>query len=503
MPMPRLSTVPLLVILMAVSALLMYLPAFHAFGLRQYAVARPFFYGGTVTLAVTAMVALATANRLPSVRPRGHLGTLVGAYIILPMILALPLHQALADTSLLNAWFEMVSSLTTTGATVYEPEFRLAPSLHLWRALVGWMGGLFILVTAMAILTPLNLGGAEVITGRAPGGGRNDVRIADPSMRILRQFMTIFPVYAGLTLILWALLAMAGDSAFVAACHAMATMSSSGISPIGGVAGAASGITGEILVFGFFFFAVTRSLLPGAALTQDAPSLRTDPELRMALIIVASVTVLLILRRLVWVFEPDPTFGVIALLQAAWGVAFTSLSLLTTNGFVSNDWAEARLWSGLGAPGLLLAGLAMMGGGIATTAGGIKLLRVYALIRHGERQLERQVHPSSIGGAGNEARRLRREGAYLAWIFFVLFGLSVGLVCAILTLTGQEIEPALLFSIASLTNTGPLPGISGGAGFAYASLDGVAKVVCAIAMVIGRVETLAILVLLTPDRWRD
>jgi trk system potassium uptake protein TrkH len=498
----RFPDLPLLVILMGIAALAMFLPAIHALILRDYFVSRPFFYGGTVLLALTIMIAIATSDRRLGDVARSNLVVLAGAYAVLPFMLALPFHQALRDTTFLNAWFEMVSSLTTTGASVYDPPARLAPTLHLWRGLVGWMGGLFILVVAMAILAPMNLGGAEVISGRSPGGGRNDLQTGDPSERMKRQFLIVFPAYLGLTLILCALLTLSGDTGFIALCHAMATMSSSGISPVGGLAGSASGRTGEMLIFLFMVFAVTRRALPGSEQLNQAPTFRQDPEVRMALFVVGLVTLIMILRHWVWLLEPDPMKGVSGVLHAIWGAMFTSLSFLTTNGLVSQDWEQARFWSGLGAPGLMLAGLAMMGGGIATTAGGVKLLRVYALIRHGERQLARQIFPSSIGGAGKEARRLRRQGAYLSWIFFILFGLSIGTVCAALTLTGQSFEPALLFSVAALTNTGPLTAFGGGLGYGYADLDGVAKVVIAVAMVVGRLETLAILTLFSTDRWR-
>ncbi len=497
------NRVPFLVVLTAIGAGLMFVPAVHAFALRDYDIARPFFYGGAVFLAVAAMMALASGNRPHGEQAKGHLAALIGAYLLLPLMLAVPFHQVIGDTTMVDAWFEMVSSLTTTGATVYDPPSRLHPSLHLWRALIGWVGGLFILVAALAILTPLNLGGAEVLTGRAPGLGRNDVRIADPSERLWRQFLTVLPVYAGLTAVLWALLTMAGDSGFVALCHAMSTMASSGISPIGGVIGSGSGFLGEAVVFFFLFFAVSRGLLPMSWGPRGARGVWRDPELRMALGIVMAVTVALFLRRAVDALEPGSLEAVSSAFRMAWGIAFTTLSFLTTTGFVSAEWAEAQAWTGLSAPGLLLSGLAMMGGGVATTAGGIKLLRVYALLRHGERQLELQVHPSSVGGGAPVARRLRSEGAYLAWIFFILFGLAIAAVTGLLTLTGQEFEPALLFAIASLSNTGLLPSGTGSGVIGFAQLDSVEKVVCAVAMVVGRVETLAILVLLTPDRWRD
>ncbi len=498
----RLFDLPLLVILMGIAALAMYVPAVHALVLRDHDTARPFFYGATVFLALTAMIALATANRRPRDPARAQLFAMIGAYFLLPLILALPFHQALGDTSLMNAWFEMVSCLTTTGASLYETADRLPPSLHLWRAMVGWLGGLFILVAAMAILAPLNLGGVEVTSGLAPGGGRRDVRIADPSERILRQALSVLPVYGGLTLALWILLTLAGDPSFVALCHAMATLSSSAISPVGGLSGAASGFFGEVLIFLFLFFALTRRSMPGASLLNRERSLLRDPELRLAGVIVLGVGVVLMLRHAVSAYEVEADAAAAGLFRAAWGSLFTSLSFLTTTGFVSQDWAASRFWAGLDSPALILAGLAMIGGGIATTAGGVKLLRVYALFRQGERELERQVHPSSIGGAGQAARRLRRQGAYLAWIFFILFGMSIAVTSGLLAFFGEDFQRALMFSIAALSTTGPLAAHAGDMTMSYGDLSAAGKVVLAVAMIVGRIETLAILALLATDRWR-
>ena len=194
---------------------------------------------------------------------------------------------------------------------------------------------------------------------------------------------------------------------------------------------------------------------------------------------------------------------------------FNALSYLTTTGWNSADWQGARAWSGLAAPGLILAGLAMMGGGVATTAGGVKLLRVWALARHGEREMERIVHPTSVSGGGRIARRLRREGAYLAFIFFMLFAISIAVVVTLVSIHQVEFETATILSIAALTNTGPLAGampltptFEGTAGIASAPWEGwsglpnFTKGVLAGAMIVGRIETLAILALFSPEFWR-
>jgi trk system potassium uptake protein TrkH len=151
----------------------------------------------------------------------------------------------------------------------------------------------------------------------------------------------------------------------------------------------------------------------------------------------------------------------------------------------------------------VLAGLAIFGGGIATTAGGVKLLRVYALFRHGERELDRLIHPKSVGGSGQSARRLRREGAYLAWIFFMLFALSIAILVAALALVGIEFETALILTLGALTTTGPLTSVAATEPIALALLPAAAKAILGVAMVIGRLELLAILVLLAPDSWRN
>ncbi|MFZ1481460.1 MAG: TrkH family potassium uptake protein, partial [Paracoccaceae bacterium] len=278
----RLARLPLIVVLLGATAVMCWLPALHALVLRDHSVARAFFYSGGILLVLTVMLGLATAAWSPRNAARSHLATLAGAYALLPLAMALPFVQAVPDTSLSNAWFEMLSSFTTTGATGYEAA-RLPPSVHLWRASVGWFGGFFILLAAFAILAPLNLGGAEVISGRVPGrgamGATQITRIAEPSERITRYALTIFPVYTGLTLALWVGLLIAGEDGLIALSHAMGTLSTSGISAGRGLDSSNAGIAGEALILLFLVFAVTRRALPFTRLAERGPALSRDPEL--------------------------------------------------------------------------------------------------------------------------------------------------------------------------------------------------------------------------------
>lgn len=502
----RMLATPLLVVLSALSGVAMFLPAAHATLSRLHQTAQAFFYSGLLVLIVSGMVWIATSNWQPRNVARSQLASLVGAYALMPVIFALPVAQAVPDTSFLNAWFEMVSSFTTTGASLYDTPGRLAPSLHLWRATVGWLGGLFILVTATAILAPMNLGGVEVMSGRAPGRGTDGLgqitRVADPSQRFLRYALLLFPIYSGLTLLLWLLLMIAGEVNLLALIHAMGTLSTSGIGMTGDLSGLRTGLWGEMLIVLFLMLAITRRFLPGTQFALMQGPLRRDPEVRLAVILIVTTTAVLFFRHFIGAIEVESTDDAASAFRALWGTFFMAVSFLTTTGYASGEWAAARSWSGLASPGLVLLGLAIIGGGVATTAGGVKLLRVYALFRHGERELEKLIHPSSIGGQGPQARRMRREGAYFAWLFFMLFALSIAVGTAVLSLIGLQFEDALVLTLAALSTTGQLADLAGAAPIRFADLSAVAKVFLAVVMVVGRLETLALLALLAPSSWQ-
>lgn len=498
----RLAELPLLVVLLGLSGAMALIPAVYAIGADDNEHARDFLYAALIILVITVMLGIATAAYSPRDAARSHLAALVLAFAVLPFALALPLAEALPDTTLINAWFEMVSSFTTTGATVYPPE-RLADAVHLWRATVGWFGGFLILLAAYAILAPLNLGGTEVISGRVPGRGAlgtaQVTRTAEPAQRLTRFALMLFPVYTAITLILWFLLLILGESVIAALIHAMGTLSTSGITGQVPFEASGAGVAGEVAVFFCLVFAITRRAMPGIRLAENRRPLLEDPELRLAALCLLAVTLILFLRH--W-FVAGQT-GEAAMMDALaslWGILFTAASFLTTTGYVSTDWQTATQWSGIGTPGMVFLGLAIMGGGTATTAGGVKLLRVHALFRHGERELEKIIHPNSIGRGGAEARRLRREGAQLAWVFFMLFATTIAIVTAGLVLAGVAFKPALVLAIASLTTTGQLAEIGVAEPIVYATLSDPVKVILGIAMVVGRLETLAILALVLPGQ---
>ncbi|MEX1234598.1 MAG: potassium transporter TrkG [Roseovarius sp.] len=502
-----LTRMPLILLFAAIASAAMFVPALHALFQGEHTVSRSFGYSGALGLVVIGLIALAMGgNPRREVSDLDNLMSLSLAFIALPVFLAIPFYEGLRTTTFLNAYFEMVSSITTTGATLFDKPGRLVDTLHLWRGMVGWMGGLLMWIAASAILAPLNLGGFELTATAEPGQGDDQqgrFQRASSGRRVWQVTSALAPIYIGLTGALWLFLAIGGDRPLVALIHAMSTMATSGISPIGGVERAGSGIGGELVIFFFMMFGLSRMTFSSDTITSARPGLHNDPEFRLGMLIVLGVPLLLFSRHWIAAVGVDQVEDMPSAMSALWGGLFSVASFLSTTGFESAHWDIARQWSGLGTPGLILMGAALVGGGVATTAGGVKLLRVYALYLNGQREMERLVHPNSVGRAGARSRRMRRQGAFVAWIFFMLFAMTLALVTVVLAAFGVEFEQAIILAIAALSTTGPLTQVAGEVPIALNLMAPGAKLVVCAAMVLGRLETLAIIALISPSLWRD
>lgn len=503
--MQRLRELPLLVVLMVLSGLAMLVPAVHAEVLQADKMARAFVYSALMIFVLAGMlgIVMPAGRRRPGARHQ--LLAVALPYLVLPPLLALPmLPEEGGGLMLRDAWFDMLAAFTTTGATVFGPP-DLAPSVHLWRAIVGWLGGLYILAVSLAVLMPLNLGGMEVMSGHMPGrsaAAHQITEVAGFGARILRFSARIVPLYGGATLTLWVLLMLAGEDGLIAVSHAMATLSTSGISPVGGLAAGHAGLVAECLIFGFMVLALSRWPLTRALGLQRTQSLWQDAELRAAALLLAAVPAIILLRLWWAAAQAGEGQDIGAAFQAWWGLVFMTLSFLTTTGFESANWAPANAWAHQPGAGAVFWGLAILGGGVATTAGGVRLLRVVALFRHSRDELQRLIYPNLIAGQSAATRQIARQGVSMAWVFFTLFGLSLAVTVGLLTIFGQVFENALVLSIAALTNTGPLASVLPEMGQPWVAVDLPGRMVLGVAMVLGRLDILAVLVLFLPDTWR-
>lgn len=499
--MRALRQFPALVILVLLASGAMLVPALHALRLRDWHVARAFFDHALLFALLAVLVGLATMNRRPPRVPARYLLlAILMAYLLLPLLLAAPFAASVPGLGIGRAYFEMLSCLTTTGATLFDRPASLAEPLHLWRALVGWLGGFMVLVTTWGILAPLNLGGFEIGQESARRERQRSGTIEEARARIVRVFRTVAPIYVGLTGTLALVLIVAGDRPFVAVCHAMATLSTSGVSPVGGLAGGRSGIAGEVMIALFLMPAVSHRVL-GVLTGRRLPGLG-DPEIQLMLISVLTVTLVLFLRSFVGAAEIERGGDLVAAGRAIWGGLFTVLAFLTTTGFESQDWRTLQLWSDLPGPGPLLLAVTVIGGGVATVAGGVKLLRIYALYRLGLREMDRLIHPSGVGRRGRGDTLISHRGARIAFIFLMLFLVALALTMAALAASGLSFNHSLALAVGALTTCGQAIHVLGG-GASYATMPEPALAVLGGAMIVGRMEALVVVALFSLMSWRS
>jgi trk system potassium uptake protein len=254
------------------------------------------------------------------------------------------------------------------------------------------------------------------------------------------------------------------------------------------------GLGAEVVLFLALLPALSLRMRPGPrGFEQFTP--RRDPELIAGAIILLVVILIVVFRHVTagTALPEDEAFP--ALGRAVWGMAFNGLSFLTTAGLVSEDWSTMRAWSGLSPPGLLLVGLALMGGGVATTAGGVKLLRVHAMARMSRVEVERMIFPSMIVGGGPRARQLATAGARAAWLLVMVFAIAGVSLVALLMAMGLRFESALIFGIAALTTTGPLTQVAAEAPLLWTGVSDSIRFVLALAMILGRLEILVLVAL--------
>ena len=506
-----LARMPVLSALIGMVAISMLAPALQAANAREWAQGRAFLYAALFCIFAAAALAILLRPMSTREHARRELATLLLAWVTLPAFAALPLVLITPQIGVLGAWFEMVAALTTTGGSIYRDLTAVPDSVNLWRGLVGWLGGFMTLMAAYVILAPRRLGGFEVMSAGAETfteGRSVDLRLpsAPFESRLYRALRTVLPAYLLMTAVLGIALSALDEPGLEAAVHAMSIISTSGISPTREGLAASPSFFAEVVAAIFLVLATTRLFYSRASQIGQRVDLRTDPEIRLMGILVGLATLVLFLRHWMAALMIETTEAVeTELLEgvaALWGAAFTSLSFLTTTGFHSAAWDSARDWSGLANPGLILLALCAVGGGAATTAGGVKLIRAFAMLRHAGRELERIAKPHSVAGAGLGSRGLRREGAMIAWAFMMLFSLGFFVTMLLLTLTGMEMIEALVAATAALSNTGPayaLIAVDGGRSFAL--LTSVQHVILAGAMLLGRIETLAAVVLLHPESW--
>ncbi|MGF1445395.1 MAG: potassium transporter TrkG [Pikeienuella sp.] len=504
----RLGGIPVFALMLAILAVAMTGPAIMAAIEGDDRLARSFLYAALFTGLVAGVLGFALASGRATGGARPELAVFLIGWITIPVFAAVPLIFVTPQIGIYGAIFEMTAAFTTTGGTVYGDPEALPRAVHLWRGLVGWLGGLLALTAAYVVLAPRRLGGFEIeaatwqMTERRQAATVSLGAITAPlEVRVRRALRVILPIYAGLTAALGLAMSALGKGELESLVHAMAVLSTSGISPFREGMAAEPNMGAELVVAVFLVLAASRRLYSDAAEFGSRSRLTRDPEMWTMAALILAVGGSLFARHWIGALTLDLGGEEISAVEALWGTVFTVISFLTTTGFVSGFWESARDWSGWANPGLILLALAAIGGGAATTAGGIKLIRAYALMRHGVREVERIAQPYSVLGVGARTRSLLRQGPAIVWSFIMLFIFTIFLSVLALTALRLDFIEAVVAAISAISNTGPAFALVAEEPQGFAALTEAQRAVLAVTMIVGRVEVLALVALFNPDVW--
>ena len=405
-----------------------------------------------------------------------------GAWVIISVFGALPFMFSELELSITDSIFESVSGITTTGSTVLVQIEIASPGILIWRALLQWLGGVGIVVMAMAVLPMLSVGGMQLF--RTESYERPESVVP----RATQLAGGIGLVYAGLTA-LWAImLSLAGMNAFDAVAHSMTTLATGGFSTRTASIGAFDSAAIEwIIVVGMIVgslpFAHYLAMIRGGW-----RSLINDPQVRWFLILVAGLVLLLCWNLM----QNGQGFG-----EAFREASFNGISIMTGTGYVSANFSA---WGGFASTILLL--VMFIGGCGGSTTCGIKVFRLQVLAATVKVQVHRLLRPHAVVLAYYNRRPVASEVMDSVMGFFYLYILGFVMIAILLGLSGLDFVTALSGAATSISNVGPGLGEVIGAEGNFSSLPDSAKWIMSFAMLLGRLEIFTVLVMLNPEFWK-
>ena len=445
----------------------------------------PFVQGFGLTLAAGFLIWLPVHRSRKDLRLRDGFLVVASFWTVLGTFGAAPLYFAGGlDLSITDAVFESMSGLTTTGATILTGLDQLPVSILYYRQQLQWLGGMGIIVLAVAVLPMLGVGGMQLYRAETPG----PVKDTKLTPRITETAKALWYVYLAFTIACMLCYRLAGMGWFDALCHAFSTVAIGGFSTHdASMAYFDSGLVDCVAIVFMFAAGINFSLHFFAWRYVSVKHYVRDPEFRAYAFILLSLSTIVVFSLFYYggLNNPDQT-----LIKGI----FQAVSIATTTGFTTENFA---LWPGA-LPALLIFA-SFIGGSAGSTAGGIKVIRWLLIYKQGAREVVRLVHPSAEIPVklGNAAIPPRVVDA--VWGFFSVYIVVFGLMLLIMMSTGLDQVTAFSAVAATLNNLGPgLGDVPSG----FMSVSDTAKWVSVAGMLLGRLEIFTLLVLITPTFWR-
>ena len=445
---------------------------------------RVFLASSVFTLFIGACLVLSNRMREPRLTVRQAFVLTTVSWIVVAAFAALPFAFSALELSYTDAYFEAMSGLTTTGSTVIVGLDRAPPGILLWRALLQWLGGIGIIVTAIAILPMLRVGGMQLFQTES----------SDSSEKVLPRAAqlagAIGLVYLALTLsngiAYWA----AGMTPFEAVCHAMTTIATGGFSTSDDSLGhfrndAIEGIATVYMVLGSLPFVLYLQTVRGgwSALVRD-----TQVQWFFGLVLFALVSLA------GWLMVANDAAPTDAFRQAA----FNGISILTGTGYSTADFSA---WGTFALPVFTL--LMFIGGCTGATTGGVKVFRIQVLASTSLSQIRQLIQPHGVFISKFNRRPIPESVPPAVMGFFFLFVVSFGLIAMGLAMMGLDYVTSISGAATAIANVGPGLGETIGPSGTFQPLPEPAKWLLSAAMLLGRLELFTVLVLFVPRFWRD
>ena len=400
-------------------------------------------------------------------------------------------------SSFSNIFFETMSGYTTTGSTIINDIDALPKSIIFWRSMTHWLGGMGIIVLAIAILPLLGIGGMQLFTAEAPGltGDKIHPRISDTAKRL-------WLIYVGLTFLETILLTFAGMSFFDAINNSMSNIASGGFSSKNESIGFWNDnpLIQYIVIF-FMFLAGTNFILIYFGLTGKFKKIFQDTEFKWY---VSFICAFVFISTLILFFQVNLSSTevyhpeVLGKFESSFRHSlFQVVAIVTTTGFVTGDFIS---WTPFLT--MLFFGIMFLGGSSGSTSGGVKVLRHLILIKNGFLEFKRSLHPNAIFPLRHNNHVVEKPIIIHVLAFFILYLILFIIGAGVLSALGLDFVSAIGGAASSLGNVGPALGTLGPISN-FASLPEIGKYWSAFLMLVGRLELFTVLIFFTPYFWKS
>ena len=404
-------------------------------------------------------------------------------WVGLSMLAAIPLSLG-TNLSYHNAIFEAVSAITTTGATVIVGLDELPPSILFYRQLLQWLGGMGMIVLAVAILPMLGIGGMQLYKAEAPGPFKEEKM----TPRLAQSARILWVIYVGITIANALAYWLAGMSPFDAIAHSLSTVSTGGFSTHDDSLGYFNSTAIDIIAIVFMLLGAINFGVHYMVIHNKNPLLYfKNNEVSGFLFFVVFIVFLVN-----YILFSSGTYDSIS--EGFRDSAFEVVSVVTSTGFGTVDFSH---WPDF-LPTLLIF-ISFVGGCGGSTAGGMKVMRIMLLIRQGWREIRLLIHPHAIIPMIIGGRRVENRTINTVWGFFAAYILTFVILMLMLMHTGVDQITAYSAIATCMNNMGP--GL-GEVAYNFSSISDTGKTISMVAMLMGRLEIFTVLVILTPEYWR-